>query len=243
MGIIQDVQGNIGSMNRQERIRREHQRIKILQENYKKEIYTNLTAEFYSIYRQYDTQTAYNTIVLQEDEIIEKIYNIISKITHLENDKKCYTYSNFDIMQDLADNYYTVLEKVKKKIDAKYKIERDRLIELLRHRLEKYMCLDEDKYFLALSLQKHEILNEIIEEITGDNQLQMDLKQSYNKVLNEVLKGYKGDIAINKMKIQQQKDIARQKEKNKIEKWLFFNYSMSGLLKTLPKPHNKKKKY
>lgn len=58
MGLIREVQGVSASINRQERARREREKLKILQENYKKELKDYLQAEFLAIYRQNDTQTA-----------------------------------------------------------------------------------------------------------------------------------------------------------------------------------------
>ena len=49
MGLIREVQGVNATINKQERARRERERLAILKENYKKELESDLKAEFFNI--------------------------------------------------------------------------------------------------------------------------------------------------------------------------------------------------
>lgn len=243
MGLIREIQGVNATINRQERQRREREHLKILQENYKNEILTDLWAEFSALFEHYDTETAYNTAILQKNNIIDKIYNIILKIKYEVNGKKYYKYKQFDIIQDLKDNFLTILEKVKKEYTIQEAANNAFLLDELKNDLIKYMKLDKNKYLMSLALKSYDNINNIIISITSDKQKQAFLFDNYYKILNNVLKLYQGDIINAKSKIKAKKEVLKEKQKRKITNWLIYNYILSDISKSLPKPHNKKKKY
>lgn len=243
MGLIREIQGVNATMNRQERARRERERLKILQENYKNEILTDLWAEFSALFEHYDTETAYNTAILQKNNIIDKIYNIILKIKYEVNGKKYYKYKQFDILQDLKDNFFKILEKVKKEYTIQEAANNAFLLDELKNDLTNYMNLDKNKYLMSLALKSHDNINNIIISITSDKQKQAFLFDNYYKILNNVLKLYQGDIINAKSKIKEKKEKEKEATKKKFAHWLLFNYILSDISKSLPKPHNKKKKY
>lgn len=243
MGLIREIQGVNATMNRQERARRERERLKILQENYKNEILTDLWAEFSALFEHYDIETAYNTAILQKNNIIDKIYNIILKIKYEVNGKKYYKYKQFDILQDLKDNFFKILEKVKKEYTIQEAANNAFLLDELKNDLTNYMNLDKNKYLMSLALKSYDNINNIIISITSDKQKQAFLFDNYYKILNNVLKLYQGDIINAKSKIKEKKEKAKEENRKKLASWLIFNYILNDISKSLPKPHNKKKKY
>lgn len=266
MGLIREVQGVGASLNRQERQRREREHLKILQENYKKELQEFLFAEFYAIYKHYDTKTADEITIQQKDDIIQKLYNEMYNRHYLQNSgavdlvflpspswdkkwryeqkkEKVFIYRDFDIITDLNENYFKILQKAKKEIYSIEQIESKKLFEKLKKRIQQLMEIDSDKYFLSLSLQQNENIKMIVNDITNDETKKDFLFDNYEKALKQVLKLYSGDIAKNKMDLKAQKEQAKNENKKRLARWLLFNYIMTDILKTLPRPFNKKKKY
>lgn len=266
MGLIREVQGVSASLNKQERARRERERLKILQENYTREIKDFLFAEFSTIYQHYDAKTADEITIQQKDDIIQKLYNEMYNRHYLQNtgavdlvflpsphwDKKwryeqkkekVFIYRDFDIITDLNENYFIILQKVKEEVDTKQHLQNKKIFDKLKKRLQQLMEIDNDKYFLSLSLQQNENIKNIVEDITtGENEKEF-LYNNYEKALKQALKLYSGDIAKNKMDLKAQKEQAKNENKKRIARWLLFNYIMADILKALPKPFNKKRKY
>ena len=266
MGLIREIQGVNATINKQERARRERERLKILQENYKKELEGDLKAEFLNIYNKTDFDTAYKIIVLQKDDIVQKLYNEMYNIHYLQNtgavdlvflpsphwDKKwryeqkkekVFIYRDFDIITDLNENYFIILQKVKKEVDTKQHLQNKKIFDKLKKRLVDAMKLDDNKYLLSLTLQQNENIKMIVNDITNDETKKDFLFDNYEKALKQVLKLYHGDIVKNKMDLKAQKEQAKNENKKKIARWLLFNYIMTDILKALPKPFNKKRKY
>ena len=266
MGLIREVQGVNATINKQERARRERERLKILQENYKKELQEFLFAEFYAIYNHYDMETAEEITILKKDNIVENLYSQIYNRHYLENrgrvelvflpspswDKKwryeqkkekVFIYRDFDIITDLSENYFIILQKVKKEIDTKQHLQNKKLFDELKKKISGAMMLDKNKYFLSIALQENENIETIINSIAKNENEKDYLLNNYEKALKQVLKLYSGDIAKNKMDLKAQKEQAKNENRNKIARWLLFNYIMTDMLKILPRPFNKKKKY
>ena len=172
MGLIRELQGVSASLSRSERARRERERLRILQENYKNELKTNLSAEFYSIFKQYDTQTAYNTIIKTKEDIIDKICNIMSKITYTENGVKYYAYNEFDIFQDLEDNFYKILNVVQRDYTKLQEVKQQELLIKLENKIKRYMRLDSNKYLISIQLKKYNIIKDIINGIATTEERQ-----------------------------------------------------------------------
>lgn len=266
MGLIREVQGVNATINRQERARRERERQKILIENYTREIRESLFAEFSAIYKRYDMETAEEITILKKDNIVENLYFQIYNRHYLENrgrvelvflpsptwdtkykfeqkKEKVFIYRDFDIMTDLQENYFKILQKAQKEIFLQKQIESKKLFEKLKKRLQQLMEIDSNKYFLSLSLQQNENIKMIVNDITNDETQKEYLLDNYEKALKQVLKLYSGDIAKNKMDLKAQKEKAQNENKKKVASWLLFNYIMTDILKALPKPFNKKRKY
>ena len=105
------------------------------------------------------------------------------------------------------------------------------------------MGLDDNKYLLSLTLRQNENIKMIVNDITNDETQKEYLLDNYEKALKQVLKLYSGDIAKNKMDLKAQKEQAKNENRKKVARWLLFNYIMTYMLKILPRPFNKKKKY
>lgn len=266
MGLIREVQNVGASLNKQERQRRERERQKILIENYTREIKEILFAEFYAIYKHYDTKTADEITIQQKDDIIQKLYDEIYNRHYLQKSgavdlvflpsptwntkykfeqkkEKVYIYRDFDIITDLNENYFKILQKAKKEIYLQKQIESKKLFEKLKKRLQQLMEIDSNKHFLSLALQQNENIKMIVNDITNDETQKEYLLDNYEKAFKQVIKLYHGDIVKNKMELKAQKEQAKNENKKRLARWLLFNYIMTDILKMLPKPFNKKKKY
>lgn len=241
MGLIREVQGVNATINKQERARRERERLKILQENYKKELESDLKAEFLSLYKKTDTETAYKTAVLQKDVIIEKIYNIISKITYSENGKRYLTYSNFDIVGDLDENYFKILAKVKKEIVLKENINKNDLMKRLENKLTRLFEISNNKYCASIIAKKNDMKIKIINDITQNERDRLTLKDNYSRILTKVIKQYDGDIITEKMENKSKKEKARIKQNKKIFNQIIWGHILGDISKSLPKGFSKGK--
>lgn len=266
LGLIKEVQNVGASLNKQERARRERERLKILQENYKKEIKDYLGAEFTALFNQYDMKTAEEMAIFRKDNIIEKLYNELYNRHYLQKSggvrlvwlpsppwdkkykfeqeqKKVFLYRNFDILTDLNENYYKILKIIQKEAQTLEKLKNKRLLLKLKDKLGELMELNQNKYFLSIALKQNKNINAIIEEITTNESEKDLLFINYDRILNQILKLYHGDIIEEKSKIKAKKEVLKEKQKRKVTNWLIYNYILSDISKSLPKPHNKKKKY
>ena len=266
MGLIREIQGVNATINKQERARRERERQKILTENYTREIKEALFAEFYAIYKHYDTKTAEEIMIQQKDDIIQKLYDEIYNRHYLQNNgavdlvflpsptwdkkwryeqkkEKVFIYRDFDIITDLSENYFKILQKAKKEIYSIKQIENKKLFDELKKKIGGAMTLDENKYFLSIALQENENIETIINSIAKNENEKNYLINNYEKAFKQVIKLYQGNIVKNKMDLKAQKEQAKNENQKKVARWLLFNYIMAEILKTLPKPFNKKRKY
>ena len=140
-------------------------------------------------------------------------------------------------------NLNDVLKQAQKEIYLQKQIKNKKLFEKLQKRLQQLMEIDSNKYFLSLTLQQNENIKMIVNGITNDEMQKEFLLDNYEKALKQVIKLYHGDIVKNKMDLKAQKEQAKNENKKKIARWLLFNYIMTDILKALPKPFNKKRKY
>lgn len=242
MGLIREVQGVNATINKQERARRERERLAILKENYKKEIESDLKAEFFNIYTSTDFETAYKIIVLQKDDIIQKLYNIISKITYTENGKRYLTYSNFDIVGDLDENYFKILAKVKKEIVLKENINKNDLMKRLENKLTRLFDISNNKYCASIVAKKNDMKTKIINDITQNEHEKNVLKDNYNQILTKVIKQYDGDIITEKMEIKHKREKAKVKQNKKIFNQLILGHILGDISKSLPKGFSRGKR-
>lgn len=266
MGLIREVQNVGASLNKQERQRRERERQKILIENYTREIKEILFAEFYAIYKHYDTKTADEITIQQKDDIIQKLYDEIYNRHYLQKSgavdlvflpsptwntkykfeqkkEKVYIYRDFDIITDLNENYFKILQKAKKEIYSIEQIENKKLFDELKKKISGAMTIDKNKYFLSIALQENENIKTIVNSIAKNENEKDYLLNNYEKALKQVIKLYHGDIVKNKMDLKAQKEQAKNENKKRVARWLLFNYIITDISKMLPRPFNKKKKY
>lgn len=241
MGLIREIQGVNATIDKRERARREREQLKILQENYIKEIEGNLQAEFSALFRKNDFDIAYKMAVFEKDAIIEKIYNIVSKITYTENNKKYYTYSNFDIITDVENKYYKILNKIKNEIQIQDKILKIELLERLENKLTRLFEISNNKYCASIIASEKDMKMKIIQEL-GQNEKELQtLKINYNKILKKVIQLYDGNIKLEKMEIQRKKDIAKTKQNKKIFNQIATGFILKEINKILPKGFSKGK--
>lgn len=266
MGLIREVQGVSASLNKQERARRERERLKILTENYKKEIEQNLFAELMTIYEQNDIEVADELAILQKENIIDKVYKIIInchilkksgdvKLVFLPSPKwdkrwkfeqkkeKVFLYNNFDILTDLNENYFKILKKVKNEIQQKEKIKNKKLLIELKKKIEQAMGINENKLFLSVTLRQKKYIDIITNEIATNKKEKDFLLNNYNSVLSQVLRLYAGDITLEKKMLKQEKEEQKTKRQKRLISGLITSYILTDISKTLPKTMNKKRKY
>lgn len=235
MGLIREVQGVNATINKQERARRERERLAILKENYKKELESDLKAEFYNLYKKLDPENAYKIAIFQKDLIIEKIYNIISKITYVENGKKYLTYSNFDIVGDLQENYNKILAKVKNEFVIIENINKNDLLDALEKKIKRLFDLSNSKYCASIVADRYDIKIKIINDMAQNNVQQKILLDNYERILAKIKKQYNGDIKQAKMEIKNRKQNAIIAYNNKISKQLFFGSVLSTINSIIPR--------
>ena len=241
MGLIREVQGVSASLNKTERARRERERLAILKENYKKEIESDLQAEFYGLFNRHDSDSAYKIAVFQKDDIVDKIYKIISKITYTENKQRFLTYSNFDIIGDLQENYFKILSKVKNEIDRKEKILKNELLKRLENKLMKLFDISKSKYGASIVAKEKEMIFKIIADIAENENEQKILIDNYNKILNKVIKLYDGNIKMDKIEIKHRKEIAKTKQNKKLFNQILSSCLLREISKAIPKGFSKGK--
>jgi hypothetical protein len=242
MGLIREIQGVNATINKQERARRERERLKILTENYKKELESDLKAEFLNIYNKTDFDTAYKIIVLQKDDIIQKLYNIISKITYTENGKRYLTYFNFDIVEDLEKAYYKILAKVKNEFTLIANINKKDLLTQLENKLTRLFELSNNKYCASIVMKKNETKIKIINDMAQNERDKNTLKDNYSRVLAKVIKQYDGDIITEKMENKSKKEKARIKQNKKIFNQIIWGHILGDISKSLPKGFSRGKR-
>lgn len=242
MGLIREVQGVNATINKQERARRERERLAILKENYKKEIESDLKAEFYGLFNTHDSDGAYIVAVTQKDYIIEKLYNIISKITYTENGKKYLTYSNFDIVEDLEEFYFKILDKTKKDFERLENINKRELLKRLENKLTRLFEISNNKYCASIIAKKNDMKIKIINDITQNERDRLTLKDNYNQILTKVIKQYDGDIITEKMEIKHKREKAKVKQNKKIFNQIILGHILGDISKSLPKGFSRGKR-
>ena len=235
MGLIREIQGVNATINKQERAKRERERLKILQENYKKELESDLKAEFFGLFNRHDSGSAYKIAVLQKDDIIEKIYKIISKITYTENGKKYLTYSNFDIVGDLDESYYKILTKVKNEIQLSEKIREGELLNALERKMNQLFELSNNKHCASIVAKRHDMIEKIISAVANNETDRAYLRNNYSKILRRVLYSYSGNIELEKIELKNKKQNAMIKQGQKISNQLIFGHILGTINGIIPR--------
>lgn len=234
MGLIREIQGVNATINKQERARRERERLAILKENYKKELECDLKAEFYGLFNRYDSDSAYRIAVFQKDDIIEKLYNIISKITYTENNKRFLTYSNFDIVGDLQESYYKILAKVKNEVQLSEKIRKSELADALELKISRLFELSNNKHCASIVARRNDMMEKIINEIATNEPDRTYLKNNYSKILKKILFSYSGNIELEKMELKNKKQNAMIKQGQKISNQLIVGHILGTINSIIP---------
>ena len=166
-----------------------------------------------------------------------------SKYKFEQKTERVFLYRDFDILTDLNENYYKILKTIQKEAQTSKSIENKRLLLELKKRIVEAMELNSDKYFLSISLKQNRSIKAIVNDITSNENEKEFLYNNYDRILNQVLKLYSGDIAKNKMEIKAEKEILKSKKQKSLVSSLITSYILSDISKSLPKAFNKKKKY
>lgn len=194
------------------------------------------------MFRHNNYDEAYKIAIFQKDDIIEKVYNIISKITYTENSKKYYTYANFDIVTDLNDIYYKILNRIKREIQEKEKILKIELLEKLENKLVRLFEISSNKYCASIIAKKNDMKIKIINDITQNERDRLTLKDNYNQILTKVIKQYDGDIITEKMEIKHKREKAKVKQNKKIFNQIILGHILGDISKSLPKGFSRGKR-
>ena len=192
-------------------------------------------AELSALFRHNNYDEAYKIAIFEKDAIIEKIYNIISKITYTENGKKYYTYSNFDIITDLNDIYYKILNRIKKEIQEKEKILKIELLERLENKLIRLFELSSNKYCASIVVKKSGMKIKIINDMSQNEHEKNVLNGNYSRVLTKVIKQYDGDIIAEKMENKHKRQTAKIKQNKSIFNQLVLGHILGDISRSLPK--------
>lgn len=231
MGLISELHDIRAEMTYKERQRIERENKKTLQENYKKEITGDLQQLFYNLFESLPYKEAYKKAIFEKDKNIDKITRYIESLTHTKNNKKYYLYFNqFDIVQDLQDNYSTILNRIKKDFETLQKETEKELAEKLRNEIEKYFMKYEEKWAIYETLQEKRCIDFIISELAENEEERKTLKTIYFKTFQEVAKFYKIEIETQRRELKEQKREARERAKVKRRDKLLFLYLINKIL-------------
>lgn len=231
MGLISELHDIRAEMTYKERQRIERENKKTLQENYKKEINGDLQELFYNLFKSLPYKEAYKKAIFEKDKNIDKITTYIEKLTYKKNGKSFYLYKNqFDIVQDLQDNYNTILNRIKKDFETLQKETEKELEEKLRNEIKKYFLKYAEKWAIYETLQEKRCVDFIISELAENEEERKTLEAIYFKTFQEVAKFYKIEIETQKRELREQKREAREKAKVKRRDKLLFLYLINKIL-------------
>lgn len=194
-----------------------------------------MTAELSALFRHNNYDEAYKIAVFEKDAIIEKIYNIMSKITYNENEKRYLTYANFDIITDLNDIYYKMLNKIKNEKQIHDKILKIELLERLENKLIRLFELSNSKYCASIVAKKSDMKTKIINDMTQNEHEKNVLVDNYSRVLTKVIKQYDGDIIAEKMENKHKRQTAKIKQNKSIFNQLVLGHILWDISRSLPK--------
>lgn len=232
MGLISELHEISAAMNYKERQKIERENKKTLQENYNKEIIGDLQQLFYNLFESLPYKEAYKKAIFEKDKNIDKITQYIEKLTYKKNGKKYYLYFNqFDIVQDLQENYNKILNKTAKDFET---IETYKKAEILE-RLENYLI---QRFENAERLQsavhiltQQKYIDYIINDISQTPEEAETIQQNYYKTLQKVISQYKYNIQEEKQReklyLKQEKERQKVKRRDRIA----FLYLINKILK------------
>ena len=208
MGLIKELNDISYTLDKKAQARKERERQKIELEQYKLEIIGSLESYFYKLFDNNSVQEAYKKAILEKENIIGLLYHGISILTRTENGKKYYLYfEKYDITGDLQNNYYKVLNKIKKEY---LEIENAQNNDLLL-KLEKYIDTlyqkSKSKSYAKRQFKEKIWIDGIINEIAETEEQKQYLYNNYFKVLNKISLLYAGYI-------EEEKETEREKREN-----------------------------
>ena len=232
MGLISELHDIRAEMTYKERQRLERENKKTLQENYKKEINGDLQQLFYNLFKSLPYKEAYKKAIFEKDKNIDKITTYIEKLTYKKNGKTFYLYKNqFDVVQDLQDNYHKILNKIKKEFETIEKEKEKELQEKLLKEFKNYYKQHAEKWAVFETLQQNFIINYIIKDIAENEEEAETLQNIYFETLQKATKFYKMEITQQKQALKQAQRNAREQAKVKRRDRLAFLYLINKILK------------
>ena len=187
---------------------------------------------FYHLFSTLSYKNAYKKAIIEKDINIDKISKIIENLKTTKNGKKYYLYNGkFDIVQDLQDNYYKILNKIKKEFEEIDKIKSEDVEERAKNYLTGIIDRSELKGVAIDTLYQNICFNYLVQELQLNEEETEQLKNKYNKIIKELETQYKYTI---KMEKENQKAIIKQNRENaKIKRRdkLVFLYLINKILK------------
>ena len=230
MGMIAEIHDVNISLNQKLKDKQERENKKALQNKYIDEITTDLQAIFYKLFNNNDIETAYKKAILEKEKNIDTLTNFIENLKDYYNGKYIYIYKQFDIVKDLNDNYYIILNKIKKEFETIEKIKNQDIINKLKEYIMQRFNNAPNKKDCYNLLQQKFYIDYAINDIIKDQQQQKILYNNYFKVLNECKKYYNGYIIEEKEKEKEYKEQKREMEKIKRRDKLITKYLINEIL-------------
>ena len=231
MSLINEINGINYTLNSSRKEKEERERLKRLKAQYNNTIKTELQAEFYAILSKYGVKDGYNAIIKNKDDIIETITNRIEGIKYYNTE--IYKYRDFDIFQDLYDNYYKVLNKTQKDFVLLDKIKKEELTNKLYNYLDERFKNAESKKVAYKILSQKKYIDIVISNITENEHEKNILYSEYIRTLNKIKAMYNGYIMEETENEKNIKQLKKQKERNRNIKHFDYLYTLHLINKAL----------
>lgn len=231
MSLINEINGINYTLNSSRKEKEERERLKRLKAQYNNTIKTELQAEFYAILSKYGVKDGYNRIITQKDNIIDNITERIESIKYYNTD--IYKYREFDIVQDLLDNFYKILSKTQKDFILLDKIKKEELINKLYNYLDERFKNAESKKVAYKILSQKKYIDMAISNITENEHEKNILYSEYIRTLNKIKAMYNGYIMEETENEKNNRQQLKQKERNRNIKHFDYLYTLHLINKVL----------
>ena len=218
MGMLQELNDISYTLDQKRRAREQKEQQKAIEKLYYNELKSNLRADFYDNFTTYGLKEGYKKSILQKDMTLDFIYNLLYNYSENIDYKKIYIFRKFDIMQDLENNYYKILNIVKSEFIKQNDILTDELLEKLKAFLIERLDNAPSKKIAIQVLTDKKYIDYTINYITQDQEQKDILYNNYNKVLNDVKKLYLGNIEQEREQEREKKQYLKIQKQNRILK-------------------------
>lgn len=233
MGMIAELHDVNISLNQKLKDKQERENKKALIENYNAEIKGNLQALFYNLFETYPTDQAYKKAIIEKEENINTLTELIENIKIPKNNKLYYLYRQFDIVQDLQNNYFILLDKIKKEYTRIEEIKNKEIIEKLEDYIIQRFENAPNKKQCYKVLQQKIYIDYAIKDVAKNKKEVETLQNNYFKTLQKIKKYYNGYIIEEQEKEKEYKEQKRELEKIKRRDKLLSKMIVGQILKDL----------